>query len=598
MSFDFEKYKKRAQSGNIVRSLKSFQDYIKFFNECIKIRAEAGGAISFNLRRAQRRLLQEYLRAKQEGRGIRIVHLKARQYGGSTLIQALLVLNAIQHGDAAFLTVAHDLDSAKHLIEDMAIYMLRHACPSVDVSIIKQRQHPMAEAILSNNSKITAVTAKNLNLGRSKTFRFLHLSEVAFWWRTLKTVDAADDIFQSLMSTVPEPTEVPDSVVILESTGYGRQGAFYDYYQDAVEGKSYWIPFFVPWYEIEKYEDPVSENQQDKVELFQELLEDWDNPRGKLVDKLGLDRWELSLIHTTKGQLSWGQILWRRRKLHDFRGEIERFNQEYPATEDDAFSATGSPAFSPNAMVWYEEQVKAKSDFVRYDVILTKDKQKLIEDYGGFLHVWDRPVAGAKYVIGADVAAGDSAHKFRATKASYSAAQVLRVDNKQIVQVAEYMARPDPMEFGEILAAIGYWYSTALIVVERNADGLSTIGELLHKEYPAIYTPVLPNRQGDFRPVYGVQTDMKTKKQMLNQMRYLIGHREIEIRSLRLVQQMHTVHYTPDGRIMMPRTADLVMSMMIGLTAVLDNTVLIEEPEIEDRGLIWDPELGLISRLL
>ena len=595
MGFNWEEYEehKPEDPAQAVKSLTTFDAYTDFMARCMKIRSESGGPIPFVLRKAQRRLLQIYLDAKQDGRGIRIVHLKARQYGGSTLIQALMLIEAIQNEDASFLTVAQDADSADHLMKHMAAYMGRRLCDDVKVRVEKERQKPHAEIVLTNKSVLTSATAKNLNLGRSKTFRFLHLSEVAFWWRTLKTFEAADDIFQSVMSTVPDPSVVPDAAVILESTGYGRQGAFYEFYIAARDGVSDWIPFFVPWYEIEKYSMPVPKDERENEAIFtNEIQPEWDDPPTKAVRKLKLDRWELNLINAARGGLTWGQMLWRRHKLADFRGEIERFNQEYPATEDDAFSSTGSPAFSPNAMVWYENRIRKEDDPVHYDVIVTKEGGEVIPEYNGFLHVWRPPEAGAVYVVGADVAAGDSAHKFRATKASYSAAQVLRVDKQPYEQVAEYMARPDPLEFGEILAVIGHWYNTATVAPERNADGYSTIMALHERDYPNLYMPMVTNRNGETRQVYGVQTDMTTKRNMLNQMRYMVTHKSLIIHSLRLIQQMYTVHYTLDGRIAMPRDADLVMSMMIGLAVSMEESAFLVEDEIEDMGVRWDPELG------
>jgi len=274
---------------------------------------------------------------------------------------------------------------------------------------------------------------------------------------------------------------------------------------------------------------------------------------------------------------------------------IDRFNQEYPATVNDAFNATGSPAYNPESMSRFESDARLTT-YTPYGVLGYPSPEP---DPSGFFRVWKLPVPGSRYVIGADVAAGDSAHKFNANKASYSAAQVLLIRPDNVVeQVAEYMARPDPIEFGEILTLIGTFYNNATLVPERNADGLSTIGEILHHNYQNLYTLNLD--AGDaLKILYGLQTTATTKKQMLNRMRYAVSHQKTVIRSLRLIQQMHTVHYTLDGRIIMPRDADLVMAFMIGYTVAEDEIKtqqIINNSPNEEGGLRWDSELGLVSR--
>jgi len=598
MSFDFNKYSKRKpeDKNEWLYKLETYEDYLNALEKCFSIKSEAGGKIPFKLRRAQKRLLKTYVEARQAGKGIRIVHLKARQYGGSTLIQSLMVLDAIRHPDSSLLTVAHETTSSAHIMDDMALFMIDTMCNKIGIKVKKRRYRPNMQLTLSNRAKLESATAKNLNLGRSKTFRFLHLSEVAFWWRTLHTFKAADDIFQSVLGTLPEATEVPDATVILESTGYGRQGAFYEYYRDAKEGKSNWIPFFVPWYEIEKYELPVLPEEEENAEIFVELMEELTNDPDAnpvhLIRRLGITKEEVSLIRQASIPITWGQILWRRQKLNDFRGDIDRFNQEYPATADDAFSATGIPAFNPQSLIWYEQRIQKGPGYRLFENI----KDNIIEESDtGFLRVWEEPDPKGKYVVSADVAAGNSAHKFSAVTASYSAAEVFRIDQEQITQVAEYMARPDPIEFGGILFAIASWYNTALLVPERNADGFSTINEILHLNYHNLYARNVDTAD-PMRIVYGIQTDVKTKKMMLNAMRYMVAHRQVVIRSMRLIQQMYTVNYTPDGRIIMPQDADLVMATMIGLVAVQEERIVqVNSPDDDDNGgLIWDPELGLV----
>lgn len=96
----------------------------------------------------------------------------------------------------------------------------------------------------------------------------------------------------------------------------------------------------------------------------------------------------------------------------------------------------------------------------------------------GSLRVWDDPVPGKRYVIGADVAEG-LAH------GDYSCADVL--DAVTGYQVAQWHGHIAPDLFGDILFHIGRRYNNALLGVERNNHGLTTITRIKDREYVNLY---------------------------------------------------------------------------------------------------------------
>ena len=97
----------------------------------------------------------------------------------------------------------------------------------------------------------------------------------------------------------------------------------------------------------------------------------------------------------------------------------------------------------------------------------------------GRLSVWDKPKSAGRYVIGADVAEG-LAH------GDYSCADVLEFPSGN--QVAQWHGHCDPDQFGVILSSLGKWYRGALVGVERNNHGLSTVIKLRDLGYSNLYT--------------------------------------------------------------------------------------------------------------
>lgn len=94
------------------------------------------------------------------------------------------------------------------------------------------------------------------------------------------------------------------------------------------------------------------------------------------------------------------------------------------------------------------------------------------------LRVWHLPVVSHRYTIGADVAEG-------LEHGDYSCAQVLDVHTGD--QAAVWHGHIAPDEFADELSKIGRFYGNALIGVEANNHGLTTVTALRNLRYPAIY---------------------------------------------------------------------------------------------------------------
>ena len=133
------------------------------------------------------------------------------------------------------------------------------------------------------------------------------MSEIAFWQHDEKILAG---LFQGISAA--EGTEV-----ILESTANGAQGEFYRLWKGACNGENEYMPIFLPWYITDEYRREAPEGMQLTIE------------EETLVEKYGLDN---------------DQLYWRRLKIAE-GGEL-KFQQEYPATADEAFIVSGSNVFN------------------------------------------------------------------------------------------------------------------------------------------------------------------------------------------------------------------------------------------------------------
>lgn len=149
--------------------------------------------------------------------------------------------------------------------------------------------------------------------------------------------------------------------------------------------------------------------------------------------------------------------------------------QEYPDNAEEAFLRSGNPVFDIDAL----RAIDVKEPRARGYVWKPEERPREFVPDGGALAVWEFPKPKLVYVIGADVAEG-------LEHGDYSCAFVLDATNRQVVAI--FHALVDADLFGsDILNQLGLWYNTALIGVESNNHGLSTLSALRDIKYRNIY---------------------------------------------------------------------------------------------------------------
>jgi hypothetical protein len=261
----------------------------------------------------------------------------------------------------------------------------------------------------------------------------------------------AERIYTGVIQAVPK-----DGRIIIETTANGYGNFFYKLWNKNVRGGSYTNHFF-PWFRSKEYTLPVPKG----TEFTEEEL--------KIAEKYGLTR---------------EQLQWRRWKIEQLNGDVDRFNESFPATPEEAFIVSGNPVWSSSLMKEYLLRVKKPmvvGNLVGYNKNVTVERNEK-----GYLKIYRKPQEFHRYVIGADVAAGKMiSSEGDLPDTDYSCAQV--IDANTLEQVAVFHGRIDPDMYGRQLELLGTLYNNALIAVERNSLGLATLITLRDLYYPNIY---------------------------------------------------------------------------------------------------------------
>lgn len=155
----------------------------------------------------------------------------------------------------------------------------------------------------------------------------------------------------------------------------------------------------------------------------------------------------------------------------------------------------------------------------------------------GALHIFQEPIDGREYIIGADVAegVGDGGDK--------SAFHV--IDMTSLEQVAEFCSNNVPPHvFAQILSIVGNYYNIALLAVENQGPGLAVLDKLQHTlYYENIYFYQIRNREKA-----GVTNNRTTRPLILESMQNYLQNRFVKVRSNRLVSELDTFIFNKQAK--------------------------------------------------
>ena len=192
-------------------------DFEKFSRTCLKIKDKSGDIVLFVPNKAQKIVLYVIERLIQLNIPVRLIILKARQKGISTLIEAYIFWRTSFRFNRKAAIIAHESDATDNMWEmDNRYYdnLPNWLKP-------KKKYHNAKELTYARlKSEIMFWTAEKGDVGSSHTVQDAHLTELSKWRDPKLTLT-------SFLQTIPDK---PNTLIAIESTARGFGGEFHDRY--------------------------------------------------------------------------------------------------------------------------------------------------------------------------------------------------------------------------------------------------------------------------------------------------------------------------------------------------------------------------------
>ncbi len=562
-----------VQKEQVIRyyvRLRCKHDFYFFAYVYAKIKNKEGGPdIPFILRPAQLKLCRVLEEMRLKGVPIRVILLKARQWGGSTLLD--IYMGWIQifwktHWDSNI--VGHQSTSSSNVFEmyerlinalpDFLFYELGESYPTEGVKkFAGVGTSQNIKKMVPRNCNIQTGSARNPESTRSAAAAMVHLTEDAFFpntetWTPQKVINAA-------ISAVPR---LPYSFIARESTPNGKNH-FYDAWVKAKKGKSAYVPVFVAWFEIEKYMSPMTEDE--RVDFIINL---WENRNNKAEH--GDYFWWL-----WNNGASLEGIKWYIEKLGEY-DTLEDMQQEYPSDDIEAFRFSGNIVFDG-----YKLDIMEKED--TYDPIFEGDIEgdsilpdapdnpretppcmkniHLVEQCGGPLRIWEEPddteMVENRYIIAVDIGGAHNTSDF------YDMVVFDRYDlmfGGCEAVVAEWHGHLEPDQAAMKAAQLAVYYNDANLVVENNtaySKMNNTEGNISQLFFPILIplyrnvysgnsSKLLKRRQKETK--WGFNTNESTKPALIKNLVKLVrDHNYIEREKEAIVEMSYYLFFRDRG---------------------------------------------------
>lgn len=438
---------------------------------------------------AQLQLLQSHAHRK--------AILKARQFGFTTLGVIQKLDTAIWNKNKTCVILAH-----KREVLDKIFGIVRVAYEGLPSNLRPAIDRGGGSKYELRFPEINSVIYTTLEV-RGGTVHDLHISEAAF---------IPKDRIHATVQAVPIDT----GTVTYETTPNGLNH-FHDLWNDPENEID---KLFFPWFFHHEYQLPTAPLQ---------LTDD----EQKLVE-YAAHKYAMVITHE--------QIAFRRFKIREAGGRLEKFIAEYPEDDQSCFLSSGSNPF---------------------DLADIKSKLMQLPDSSTYKRVGEIKIAkpfekGKNYIVSADVAEG--------VRSDYSSADIICVDDME--QVAQYRSNAvSPGDFGEILYQMGQLYCHGgvkwpTMIVERNNHGHAVLLKLEELRYPNMW------KDTDDRP--GHRTTAITRPILLDQFIEAVRDGVFKIRFRETYQECLTL-VDNNGKIEADsgKHDDAVISAALGLKASL-----------------------------
>lgn len=528
-------------------------DYSAFALDCLKIQAEDTTVVPFRFNHMQRYFWKLEQDCWEKKVPFWVLVLKERR-AGSSLYWALRQLwRALLNPNRNTMLRAHD-DRTTEILFNMVKFsfknlpeLLSRTMVKLDNREIVHFANPDPKGVLGLESRMFASTVGGAHIGAGFGIHDLLLAELG---RYDDVTDVAA-MMTTIMQTIPFDYRFS---VIGESTAHG-EGSFKAMWENEDNG---FIKEFISYVAKESYrlyvddkfelsgiEDSKYGNEEEEAELVRKEVLRW------------YSEWNDGEHSSDIEQEVYCRLAWRRMRIDRYcQGDKRIFDQEFPITAERAFMLSGKSVFDTERLyIWIKELKETPPECKRYRFDTTYDFTEykgdprelfgMVMNESGFgqLHIYEPPIPGVGYGLGADPSLG-------VKDGDDAAITILRVPDR--LEVAHWARPCDPDLFGDLIYVLARYYNNALVGIEMNdgGGGGTTLARLLRVlKYSAskIYRDKIWDRTKiDRDKRYGWQNNSRSKERLIHDYAAIIRDENIHFNSVENVKEHKAYKYFPD----------------------------------------------------
>ncbi len=452
---------RRLIVGNLM-TLRLKYDFEFVAASTIKIQdKETKKPIPLILNEGQRILIGEYERQRLAGVPIRVLLVKARQWGGSTATQCYMYwLQRYWFENWHSCIVALDQTQAVNIRTMYKNLIAKLPAWSDPVSFKRFEGTELIRIMPERGCRVQIGSAQKPDALRSFDFSLVHMSEVGLWKDTQEA--RGDDVAMALYSTVPD---VPGTMIVMESTAKGVGNYFHRQYLAALDNKKSGTigirPVFVAWYVDIRY----TRRYLDRYPSTEKFVETWTD----------YNWWQWEQGATLDG-IYWYNHFKKAHHWTDFQ-----MKSEYPTTAEEAFQTKSGRYFTDDLLSWLHRNIRnpkfvgdIRGDATVGEKIMENVKLYPMDALTEVLKIWIYPTDNApsgkkvknRFLVTVDV--GGRGHRADWSVISVFDRISMAGEYGALERAALWRGHVDPDLLAYKAAQIAHYYDDALLVIESN----------------------------------------------------------------------------------------------------------------------------------
>ncbi len=328
------------------------------------------------------------------------------------------------------------------------------------------------------------------NVGKGDTVNAVHLSEAANYAEY-------DTVKASLSQQIP--LDAPEVFFMVESTANGMTGIGEGFYNEWKRAEASWaaykagktknfsgfVPFFVPWYEVSKYQMPLINGDMYSIDN----VDFYPVSKQKFIENEGMLREEFKV---TEEQLNW----YRWNLVQRCNSKILDAYRYYPTFPEEAFQGSSQSYFNSGILVpmranYNPEIFEKQTGYIDDDLTFKTE-------FGGPLLIRTMPKDDyyGRYYIGMDISTGKE-------DGDYTVMAVYDKIDDTFVAIWRGLLREDLA--AQELVKLASFYNYAKVIPEAN---MTTVVNIIRPEgfFPYEGEIYVRNYTASGEPQYGYHT--------------------------------------------------------------------------------------------